>query len=173
VGAEIVFGLLEVLYEFKVYGEIRLKTLTAAYQLCCEQYSVLRIAGVAAPSRKRISVVLELNYLSPSALVRQRTRLLAGIACGLERYVASRTDGPAMLSSTPGNELLAAGVPEEEVALVPSALGPRKLDPSLNLSAWCDQRMRDPISMPSSASPQGCIPGMVFSILRNRRSSWC
>jgi glycosyltransferase involved in cell wall biosynthesis len=133
---ELLFELLEILYNLKVLWALRNCT-RGSYDLMYERYSLFGIAGVMAAGRLDIPIIQEINYLESSPLARKRAWLLRHITRALERYVLRNATAFSAVSSTLVHELITHGVSEARICMIPNAADPVVMDPSLyDRYAW-------------------------------------
>jgi glycosyltransferase involved in cell wall biosynthesis len=122
-----------------------------------ERYTLFNTAGLAATRRTGLPLVLEIN--SPLAYERATYEQLAlqRIAHGFERFVCSRADVPIVVSTPLKNYLVAQGVPQGRLTVVPNGADPEVFHPSMAAR----QAVRAQLGIP----PDSVVVGFV-GILR-------
>lgn len=97
------------------------------YDLIFERYAIFSVIGVILSRRKKIPLVLEVNYTSRSPLVRQRSRLLKPFATRVDKLVFNSATVLTPVSSTLVKQLVEDfGVESKKIIMLPNAVDPAK-----------------------------------------------
>lgn len=122
---ELVYEILELLFNFKTYNQIRAKLRDV--DLIYERYAFFGFMGAWAATRHEIPFVIELNYTSLNPLVRKRSRVLMPLCRLVERYVLRRAVSVVCVSSQIVEDVVGNhSVDRARTCLVPNAADPAK-----------------------------------------------
>lgn len=125
---EFFFELAEIGYNLVALNQAR-KLGRANVDFIFERYAIFAFAGAFLAKRWNKPFVVEVNYTSCSALVRERSALLAPLARRVDAYIFRRATGLAAVSTELKRHLMEEfGVPQEKIIVLPNAADPDIFD---------------------------------------------
>jgi glycosyltransferase involved in cell wall biosynthesis len=125
---EFFFELAEIAYNLAALNQAR-KLGRAEVDFIFERYAIFAFAGAYLSKRWNKPFVVEVNYTSCSALVRERSALLAPLARRVDAYIFRRATGLAAVSTELKRHLMEEfGVPEHKIIVLPNAADPDVFD---------------------------------------------
>jgi glycosyltransferase involved in cell wall biosynthesis len=96
-----------------------------------ERYAIFAFAGAVLAKRWNKPFVVEVNYTSRSALVRERSALLAPLARRVDAFIFGRATGLAAVSTELKRHLMEEfSIPAEKIIVLPNAADPDVFDMS-------------------------------------------
>lgn len=127
-----VYEVMELGYSLAGYRMLRGHINSWKPDILYERYTLFNMAGLAVARRIGIPLVLEVN--SPLAHERENYERLAlrRIARLCEKFVCSRADLVAVVSTPLKNFLIDQGVPAEHIVVLPNGTDPRIFKPDMN-----------------------------------------
>jgi glycosyltransferase involved in cell wall biosynthesis len=127
----LLFELLELAYNVPAGWRIE-RLLRGGAVVLYERYAIFAFAAARTASRKGVPLILEVNYLSGSPLVRRKSKVLAPLARRIERYVVSKATVVAAISVPIGEQLQREhGVAPDRIVLTPNAANPEFFHPGV------------------------------------------
>lgn len=125
---ELIFECIELAYNVLLIRQAS-KRGGAQADLIFERYAIFGIAGALLASRWHKPHIVEVNYTSCSALVRDRSRLLKPLARRLDKFVFSRATALVAVSTALKDHLVAEfAVPLSRIIVLPNAADPEVFD---------------------------------------------
>ncbi len=121
------FEVAEIFYNFAAYRRLQKVLGSQPFDLVYERYAFYLVAGAVAARRRGIPFVLEANEVSgiPN---RARRQSYPGLCRRFERFLFARCAGIHTVSSYLKKMILAQGVPEAHVHVVPNAFDVKKVE---------------------------------------------
>lgn len=126
---QIVFELLEYLYNIFVYLQCKSALKERSVDLIYERYALNTFGTTLFAKRHRIPIVHEVN--DATGILRVRTHRFESLARKIEAWVFSNSDHVLTISSHFREILLARGIFESKCSYLPNAVNDRKFDPAL------------------------------------------
>jgi glycosyltransferase involved in cell wall biosynthesis len=151
---ELLFETMEILFNFQMYRNL-IGISSRNYNFIYERYAIFNFIGAYFASKKHIPLVLEMNYLASSPLVRRRGLLHRLLATRFERYVTQKAERIVVVSSTLRDELIRSGIPEAKILLLPNAANPDVFDPA----KFDKEVAKKALGIPSDSTVIGFVGG--------------
>jgi glycosyltransferase involved in cell wall biosynthesis len=120
------FELAEMAYNLPAYRRMSAALRSQDYDLVYERYAFFLVAGAVAARRRGVPIVLEANEVSGIAH-RARKQTFPGLCARFERFLLERCAGVHTVSSHLKKMILAHGIPESRVHVVPNAFSVEKV----------------------------------------------
>jgi glycosyltransferase involved in cell wall biosynthesis len=131
---ELAFELLEMFYNIWAFFRIRKEWRSRRFDLIFERYHFLGVAGLLTAKIQKVKFFVEVNFLSDTLLVRNRTKIIKPLERLIERFVLKNADGVIVVSSYLKTQAMENGVPSERLLLLPNAADPTAFKPSIECS---------------------------------------
>lgn len=119
---EILFELMEVIYNLFAMRKIGQRIRAKKYDFIYERYALLLWAGMISARRNKIPFILEVNYTAHTPLYRKRSKLLLPLSRIIENYIYKKTDAIFVVSNYLKEQLVGMGVSEKKIYLTPNAV---------------------------------------------------
>jgi glycosyltransferase involved in cell wall biosynthesis len=128
---ELFFELAELVQNAQSFLQVRRRGFHGAnVDMIFERYAHFGVVGAHLAKRWRRPLVVEVNYVSCSPLVRRRSAILRPLARRLESLVFIRATGLAAVSSRLKEQLTAQySLPSNKIIVLPNAADPEVFDP--------------------------------------------
>lgn len=127
---EIVFELAEIAYNLLAWRRLKKSVTAAGADFVYERYAIFAVAGAWFAHRRKLPLLLEVNYTSMSPLVRKRSRLLLPLARRIDAWLFRRATVIVVVSSTLRDQLVTDyQVPPAKLLVVPNAADPKLFHP--------------------------------------------
>ena len=129
---ELAFELAEIAYNFFAWRGLKQSAVDRNVECLYERYAIFAVAGALFARRRRIPLLLEVNYTSMSPLVRKRSRILLPLARRVDAWLFRRSTAIVVVSSYLRDQLVADyGVLADKILVVPNAADPRTFHPAI------------------------------------------
>ncbi len=129
---EIAFELAEIAYNFFAWRGLKKSAADQPVDFLYERYAIFAVAGALFARRRRIPLLLEVNYTSMSPLVRKRSRLLLPLARRVDAWLFRRASAIVVVSSRLRDQLVTDyGVPQDKILVMPNAADPQTFHPAI------------------------------------------
>ena len=127
---EIIFELAEIAYNFLAWRGLNKSVADAGVDFLYERYAIFAVAGAWFARRRKIPLLLEVNYTSMSPLVRKRSRVLLPLARRIDAWLFRQATAIVVVSSTLRDQLVTDyHVSPAKLLVVPNAADPELFHP--------------------------------------------
>jgi glycosyltransferase involved in cell wall biosynthesis len=129
---EILFELMEILYNVVSYKELKILLKSKNYDFIYERYAIFNWTGVKAAKKFGVPIILEVNYTSYTSLYRRRTKILEPLAHFLDKKIFEKADGIVVVSTYLKRHLTGLGVDERKIIVLTNAADISKFNFNIN-----------------------------------------
>lgn len=129
---ELLFEVMEIAYNWTAIRRLSRQVSARDYDLLYERYALLNFSGFFVARRRKIPLVLEINYTIRNPLYRKRSRMLQSVARMVEQWIFRHSQGFVAVSTALKEQLIQSGVAAERIVMVPNAVDPELFHPDVS-----------------------------------------
>ena len=129
---EIVFEILEILYNFSASRKIKRKISNRKPSLIYERYAFFNWSGVREARKNGIPIILEVNYTSYTPIYRKRSKVLSKFAKIIEQWILKNASMIIVVSNYLKEHLIELGIEEAKILVLTNAADPAKFTPLIS-----------------------------------------